>query len=108
MIKKIALFIYVVLPICFGSTAVAQSGSGSSFLDNGNMTLSKGTSDVVYSEKLYLGPNTNWVIDGDLYLYSKQVWIAPTAKITGTGRIILKDPGVKPILSRLDKSAHLD
>lgn len=96
MIKKIALFIYVVLPICFGSTAVAQSGSGSSFLDNGNMTLSKGTSDVVYSEKLYLGPNTNWVIDGDLYLYSKQVWIAPTAKITGTGRIILKDPGVNP------------
>lgn len=96
MIKKIALLICIVLSTWVGSTVSAQGGKGSSFLDNGFKVVTTGTSEVIYTEKLFLGPNTNWVIDGNMYIYSKQIWIAPTAQIIGSGKIILKDPGMNP------------
>lgn len=107
MIKIKMLLIYIVLSTSVGSAVLAQSGRESSFLDNGFKVVMQGTSEVIYTEKLFLGPNTNWVIDGDMYIYSKSIWIAPTAKITGTGRFILKDPGENPYYQDWKNQASL-
>ncbi|WP_270088635.1 gliding motility-associated C-terminal domain-containing protein [Sphingobacterium sp. SYP-B4668] len=95
-IKIIIKAIFLFLLVAVGTRVSAQDGKGSLFSDNGQMILAEGTSDVIYSEKLFLGPNTDWQINGDLYVYSKSIWIAPTAKITGSGKLILKDPGANP------------
>lgn len=74
----------------------AQNGKNSDFSNNSYFIVSAGTSDIIYSENLFIGPNAEWQIDGDLYIYSNKIWIAPTAKITGSGKLILKDPGSNP------------
>lgn len=107
MIKNITIGAYILLSVLGGSKIYAQNGSGSSFLDNGSKKVSAGTSEVIYSERLYIGPDAEWKMDGDLYVYSKQVWIAPTAKLTGTGKIIFKDPGVNPYYQGWGKQATL-
>ncbi|SUI97827.1 gliding motility-associated C-terminal domain [Sphingobacterium spiritivorum] len=95
MINKIKIFL-LILMLPFGLKGFAQDGKKSLFSDNGRMVVAEGTSDVVYSESLYIGPDADWQINGDLYVYSKQIWIAPTARIRGAGKLILKDPGTNP------------
>lgn len=99
MMKKIGLLMCVGLPLWMGSPASAQSGKGSSFSDNGYKRLEAGTSEVVYTEKFFMGPQSVWEIDGDIYIYSQQIWIAPTAQIKGKGKLILKNPGSNPYYS---------
>lgn len=105
MIKNITICASVLVSILWGGKTYAQNGSGSSFLDNGRKEVRTGTAEVIYSERLYIGPDAEWKMDGDLYVYSKQVWIAPTAKLTGTGKIIFKDPGVNPYYQGWGKQA---
>ncbi|MGK6352492.1 gliding motility-associated C-terminal domain-containing protein [Parapedobacter sp. DT-150] len=92
------------LPYIFGSLccltrlAVAQTndGTGSYTADNSIVTIAPGTVELRYSEASYFGPNTHWEINGTLEIWSKRIWIAPTATFSGTGRIIIHDPGTNP------------
>ncbi|SUJ00932.1 gliding motility-associated C-terminal domain [Sphingobacterium spiritivorum] len=83
----------------FSLSLYAQDGKNSDFSNNSFFIVSEGTADVIYSESLFIGPNAEWQIDGDLYIYSNKIWVAPTAKITGSGKLILKDPGSNPYYS---------
>ncbi len=96
MKRKIGIMMYVLFTIMWISTASAQTGIGSSFLDNGYKLIQRGTSEVIYTESLFIGPKSDWTIDGDIYIYSQKIWIAPTAKIKGSGRLIIKNPGMNP------------
>ncbi len=77
--------------LCYG-TGYAQNGSGSSFLDNGYRATAAADSTFEYAENLYLGPNAVWQIDGVHTVYSKNIWIAPGAQISGSGKLIIADP----------------
>src|SRR5690606_38172634 len=50
----------------------------------------------VYSESLYLGPDADWQIDGEVHVYSRNIWIAPTAKISGSGTLYVHSPADNP------------
>lgn len=74
----------------------AQTGEGSSTADNSTVIVDPGTAELRFSETSYFGPNSHWEINGTLEIWSKHIWIAPTATFSGTGRIILHDPGNNP------------
>jgi gliding motility-associated-like protein len=76
--------------------ANAQTGAGSMTVDNSTVIIASGTTEQRYAEGSYFGPNANWVIDGTLEIWSKNIWIAPGAKFSGNGKIILYDPGDNP------------
>ncbi|TDG38030.1 hypothetical protein EZJ43_02765, partial [Pedobacter changchengzhani] len=84
-------------PIFFVAVnANAQNGAGSSTVDNSTVVILPGTSESRYSESSYFGPNANWQIDGTLEIYGKNIWIAPGATFSGTGKIIIYNPGANP------------
>ncbi|MCZ4245931.1 hypothetical protein O0955_18110, partial [Pedobacter sp. HCMS5-2] len=76
--------------------ARAQSGSGSMTVDESVVVVSAGTTEQRFSEGTYFGPKANWEINGTLEIYSKNVWIAPGATFSGTGKIIIYNPGTNP------------
>ncbi len=77
----------------------AQMGDGSSTADNSLMIIAAGTTELRFSEIAYFGPNAQWEINGTLEVWSKKIWISPTARFTGTGRIIIHDPSTNPYYS---------
>ncbi len=74
----------------------AQTGLGSMTVDNSFVYVSAGATELRFSEGIYFGPNANWVVDGTLEIWSKNIWIAPTATFTGTGKIVIYNPGNNP------------
>jgi hypothetical protein len=76
--------------------ANAQSGSGSMTVDNSTVNIMAGTTEQRFSEGTYFGPNANWIVDGTLEIYSKNIWIANGATFTGKGKIIIYNPGDNP------------
>lgn len=74
----------------------AQTGSGSMTVDNSAVVIAAGTTETRFSEGSYFGPQANWVIDGTLEIYSKNVWIAPGAGFSGSGKIVIHNPGGNP------------
>lgn len=74
----------------------AQTGSGSSTVDNSSVTIATGTIEQRFSESTYFGPDANWTIDGTLEIYSKNVWIAPGATFSGNGKIVIYNPSDNP------------
>ncbi len=76
--------------------AYSQTGAGSSTADNSVVTIAAGTTELRFSEISYFGPNTQWEINGTLEIWSKRIWISPTARFTGNGTIIIHDPGTNP------------
>lgn len=86
----------IILPLLLlmAITVSAQSGAGSSTADNSIVKISAGTTEQRFSESSYFGPKANWTIDGTLEIYSKNVWIAPGAKFSGSGKIVIYNPGV--------------
>jgi hypothetical protein len=77
-----------------GSTvATAQSSTA----DNGYRGTSATDSTFEFSEFLYIGPNAVWEINGVHVIYSTNIWIAPTAQITGNGKLIIADPSTNPM-----------
>lgn len=74
----------------------AQTGEGSATADNSTVIVSEGTTELRFSEISFFGPNAHWEINGTLEIFSKQIWIAPTARFTGTGKIIIHNPGDNP------------
>jgi gliding motility-associated-like protein len=90
---KLLLLIPLLLQL---SISYAQSGSGSMTVDNSTVTIAEGTTEMRFSEGSYFGPNANWVIDGTLEIYSKNIWIAPAATFRGTGKIVIYNSGANP------------
>ncbi|MGY3053687.1 gliding motility-associated-like protein [Pedobacter sp. UYEF25] len=92
---KRLIYTLVILPLLLltAVTVSAQSGAGSSTTDNSIVTISAGTTEQRFSESSYFGPNTNWTINGTLEIYSKNVWIAPSATFSGSGKIVIYNPG---------------
>lgn len=89
------IYIVVALMVLMGGwfSVQAQQGVGSSTLDNSTVRVEPGTVELVFSESLYLGPDADWQIDGSLEVWSKYIWIAPTARIHGTGKLVIHGPG---------------
>lgn len=71
----------------------AQRGAGSSTLDNSTVRVESGTAELIFSESLYLGPDADWEVHGTLEVWSRNIWIAPTARLHGTGKLIIHNPG---------------
>ncbi|MBL1409531.1 T9SS type B sorting domain-containing protein [Sphingobacterium faecale] len=94
--KKL-FFLYICLLLSWGELyAQQQQGEGSFLSDNGRNILTENQFDAIYVESLFIGPNAEWVIDGQIDLYVKNIWIAPTAKISGSGVINIHNPSKNP------------
>src|SRR5690606_27545531 len=76
--------------------SLAQTGAGSATADNSKVIIAPETVELRFSETTYFGPNAHWEINGTLEIWSRNIWIAPTARFTGTGKIIIHDPGTNP------------
>ena len=74
----------------------AQTGTGSLTTDNSVVVISEGHTEYRFSETSYFGPDARWEINGTLEIWSKNIWIAPEAVFTGSGSIILHNPGENP------------
>jgi len=96
---KIVLIASLVLGVSLGT--FAQTGAGSMTVDDSQVTISSGTTEQRFSEGTYFGPKANWQIDGVLEIYSKNVWIAPGATFSGTGKIVVYNPGNNPLYSNM-------
>lgn len=94
LLYKIQLLTLVFLGI--STLSIAQPGVGSFETSDGLDHVTEGTFKFVYSETLYLGPQADWQIDGEVHVYSRRVWISPTAKISGTGTLYIHSPGDNP------------
>ncbi|WP_164108411.1 MULTISPECIES: gliding motility-associated C-terminal domain-containing protein [Sphingobacterium] len=88
-----------------GSSLIAQSRSGSFETSNGMEYISAGNYKIVYAETLYLGPAADWKIDGEVHIYSRNVWVDQNAKITGAGTIYVHSPTTNPYYEKLKASA---
>lgn len=80
------------LAVAGTGTAIAQSGPGSSLVDNSYRSTAASDSTFEYAESLYIGPDAVWEINGVHVVYSKNIWIAPGAQITGNGKLIIANP----------------
>jgi len=85
------IFVALMATLCSG-IASAQDGSGSSLLDNGYRATAATDSTFEYAENLYIGPDAVWEINGVHTVYSKNIWIAAGAQISGNGKLIIADP----------------
>lgn len=88
--------IFIFLSLFMTSALYAQTGQGSIEVNNGIERVEADTYKFAYSESLYLGPEVNWVIDGDVHLYSKRIWIAKGARISGSGTLYIHSPADNP------------
>lgn len=94
--------IYIVFLLLFWALQLkAQNGVGSMTVDNSTVSVAAGTTEQRFSEGSYFGPNANWVIDGTLDIWSKNVWIAPGATFSGSGRIVIHNPGTNPFYTSM-------
>ncbi len=99
------LIIILLLLLGYQIETQAQTGSGSSTVDNSIVHITAGTTEQRFSESTYFGPNADWTIDGTLVIYSKNIWIAPGAKFNGTGKIIIYNPGDNPFYTGMPSGA---
>ncbi len=98
IISRHITIIFVALLLNVPIISFAQTGAASVTLDNSVRTSSIGETTFEYSETLYLGPNAVWNISGTHIIYSKYIWIAPTAVIenNGVGSIVIANPDENP------------
>lgn len=85
--------------LLFVFSLYGQDGVGSSLYSNGNTILTSSQFKAVYAESLFIGENAEWKIDGQIDLYVKNIWIAPTAKVSGRGVINIHSPATNPFYS---------
>jgi len=74
----------------------AQTGTGSTTADNSTVIIEPETVELRFAETSYFGPDAHWIINGTLEIWSRNIWIAPTATFSGTGKIIFHNPGTNP------------
>ncbi|WP_233165875.1 gliding motility-associated C-terminal domain-containing protein [Pedobacter sp. ASV12] len=106
-IHQTSLSLLLVLFAYFGNGVRAQNGKGSITVDNSTVMIAKGTTELRFSESSYFGPETNWEINGTLEIWSRNVWIAPGAKFSGTGSIVIHNPGSNPAYPEMPDSATM-
>src|SRR5690606_20753729 len=95
--------------ICYTFFVQAQEGVGSYESSNGLEVISADTYKLVFSESLYLGAKADWHIDGEVHIYSRQVWISPAARISGSGKLYIHSPGDNPFYeSWTDEATKID
>lgn len=85
--------------LLFSLLGVMSSGmvlAQKSLYNDGGLYTASTDSTFIYTEYLYFGPNTVAEINGVYVVYSKNVWIAPTAQISGNGKIIIANPSTNP------------
>jgi gliding motility-associated-like protein len=78
-----------------------QVNAQSMTVENSIVNIAAGTTEQRFSEGTYFGPNANWVINGTLEIWSKNVWIAPGATFNGTGKIVIHNPGTNPFYTSI-------
>lgn len=105
-IQKIPVALFMAAA-CSG-TVSAQTGAGSLTLDNSYRASASTDSTFEYAETLCIGPNAVWEVDGVHIIYSKNIWIAPTAQITGNGILIIANPEDNPFYPDMTGSTAID
>lgn len=106
--KKLHIYLLV---LTFGlcQVGVLHAQQGSMTVENSTVAISEGTTEMRFSQETYFGPEADWTVDGTLEIWSEKVWIAPTAKFSGTGKIIFHNPGDSPYYSNTtDGPTHID
>ncbi|SEL49400.1 T9SS type B sorting domain-containing protein [Parapedobacter koreensis] len=94
--KVIVSLLWLLTVLLAASPSLAQTGAGSTTADNSTVVIDPETVELRYAETSYFGPNSHWIINGTLEIWSRNIWIAPTASFSGTGKIIIHDPGTNP------------
>lgn len=79
----------------------AQTGEGSTIADNSVVSIEDGTTVFRFAETAYFGPDAVWNINGTLEIWSKKIWISPTARFSGKGKIIIHDPATNPYYTKM-------
>ena len=105
MCNKIAKISILSLLSFVGLCFEAHAQKASMTVENSTVAIAAGTTEMRFSKETYFGPNANWTIDGTLEIWSERVWIAPTAKFSGTGRIVFHNPGDSPYYENSTNSA---
>lgn len=91
--------VFLCSSLLFVFSLYGQDGAGSSLYSNGNIILAANQFKTVYAESLFIGEHADWRIDGQIDLYVKNIWIAPTAKVSGRGVINIHSPATNPFYS---------
>ncbi len=104
--KSVFVYASLLLSLC---NLYGQDGAGSVLYSNGQSVLTEKQFKAVYAESLFLGSGAVWQIDGQLDLYVKNIWIAPSAKISGKGTVNIHSPGKNPFYNNWGRqSTHID
>ena len=98
-------YILIALLLWAGQQSFAQTGAGSMTVDNSEVRVEAGATEQRFSEGCYFGPKANWIINGTLEVYSKNIWIAPGATFSGTGKIVIHNPGNNPFYVDMAKGS---
>ncbi len=84
---------------------LVRAQTGSMLAENSIRTTATSDTTYSYTESLYIGPDAVWTINGTHIIYSKNIWIAPTAQLNGTGTIIIENPATNPFYPGTPASA---
>lgn len=107
MRKKFIPVLLLIFLFISSSKIYAQTGAGSKTVDDSAVIVSVGNTESRYAEGTYFGPNANWVINGTLEIYSKNIWIAPGAMFSGSGKIVIYNPGDNPFYVNMPSGATM-
>lgn len=88
-------FCFILLLLSFIRVS-AQPGARSYETGNGLEHIAADNYKFVYSETLYVGSDADWQIDSEVHISSRNIWISPTAKISGSGTLYIHSPGDNP------------
>lgn len=98
--KPIAALFLLLLSV---GTVFCQDNKGSVILDNSVVSVEQDVTKSLFGETIYFGPEAEWSIDGTLEIWCQRIWIAPGAKIYGSGRILIYNPAESPFYNGLKK-----
>jgi len=94
--KYMKKLIAIIALLFSGFCVMSQTGSGSYETSYSSEYIRRGNYKFVYSESPYLGSDADWEIDGEVYVYSRNIWISLTAKASGSGTLYVRSPGDNP------------
>lgn len=96
------------------SQGYGQSGYVGSYLsDDSHQYMEAGMTNLIFAETLIIGPEADWEIHGTVEIWSRNIYIDPKAKLHGTGKLVIHDPGqhiyyenVVPSATRIDANGN--
>lgn len=96
--KNYLKYIYGLAGLIALSLSTASDASAQSYTEvKGKMTVFAGSGATTLSNALYIAPGATINVIGEWRIASQQVYIAPTAVITGTGTIVFDRPSAYTI-----------